>query len=158
MSEILDGIEGTICHMDDILIFGILAKEHDERVLAVLRRLQKAGIALYSKCEFFKKKIKFLGHLLSEDGVEMDPEKVQAMTFHVPTNITELQQFNGMTNQLVKFIPNLASINEPRRQIQGYAMELGHATGRGIPENQGEPYVSRNIYTLGLQEDMHHSR
>ena len=118
MSEILDGLEGTICHMDDILIFGTTAKEHDERVRAVLRRLQKAGITLNSKCEFSKKKIKFLGHLVSEEGVEVDPEKVEAIRkFPAPKNITELQRFNGMTNQLAKFIPELASMNEPLRQL-----------------------------------------
>ena len=118
MSEILDGLEGTICHMDDILIFGTTAKEHDERVRAVLRRLHKAGITLNSKCEFSKKKIKFLGHLVSEEGVEVDPEKVEAIRkFPAPKNITELQRFNGMTNQLAKFIPDLASMNEPLRQL-----------------------------------------
>ena len=49
---------------------------------------------------------------------EVDPKKTQAIQdFPAPTTVTELQRFNGMVNQLAKFLPNLAQVNEPLRQL-----------------------------------------
>ena len=57
MSELLDGLPGIICNMDDVLIFGSNREEHDERLLNVLKRIEKAGITLNKdKCEFGKTK------------------------------------------------------------------------------------------------------
>ena len=56
--------------------------------------------------------------MISDKGVEADPEKTKAVQeFPQPTNVKELQRFNGMVNQLAKFIPELASRNEPLRQM-----------------------------------------
>ncbi|XP_015747739.1 PREDICTED: uncharacterized protein K02A2.6-like [Acropora digitifera] len=118
MSSVLEGLEGVICHMDDTLIHGPTQEVHDTRVRLVLDRLQNAGIMLNNKCEFSKHRITFLGHVISDKGVEADPEKTKAVReFPQPTNVKELQRFNGMVNQLAKFIPELASINEPLRQL-----------------------------------------
>ena len=66
----------------------------------------------------FKHRITFLGHVISDKGVEADPEKTNGVReFPQPTNIKELQRFNGMVNQLAKFIPELTRINEPLRQL-----------------------------------------
>ena len=116
MSRILEGLDGTVCHMDDILIHGETQELHDSRVRKVLQRLKDAGVTLNDKCEFSKQRMKFLGHVISENGVEADPEKTKAIReFPRPTTVTELQRFNGMVNQLAKFLPNLATINEPLR-------------------------------------------
>ena len=118
MSRTLEDLEGVICHMDDILVHAPTQETHDSRVRAVLTRLQEAGATLNEKCEFSKKRLTFLGHIVSPDGVAVDPKKTQAIKeFPAPTNITELQRFNGMVNQLAKFLPNLAQINEPLRQL-----------------------------------------
>ena len=118
MSSVLEGLEGVICHMDDTLIHGSTQEVHDARVRLVLERLQNAGITLNDKCEFSKQKIKFLGHVISDKGVEADPDKTKAVReFPQPTTVTELQRFNGMVNQLAKFVPDLATINEPLRQL-----------------------------------------
>ena len=104
--------------MDDTLIHGPTQEVHDTRVRLVLNRLQNAGITLNNKCEFSKHRITFLGHVISDKGVEADPEKTKAVReFPQPTNVKELQRFNGMVNQLAKFILELASINEPLRQL-----------------------------------------
>ena len=104
--------------MDDTLIHGPTQEVHDTGVRRVLNQLQNAGITLNNKCEFSKHRITFLGHVISDKGVEADPEKTKAVReFPQPTNVKELQRFNGMVNQLAKFIPELASINEPLRQL-----------------------------------------
>ena len=118
MSRILEDLDGVVCHMDDILIHAATLEVHDNRVRAVLRRLQDARVTLNQKCEFARKRITFLGHIVSADGIEVDPKKTQAIQdFPAPTTVTELQRFNGMVNQLAKFLPNLAQVNEPLRQL-----------------------------------------
>ena len=118
MSTILEGLDGVICHMDDVLIHGQNQKEHDTRVRAVLQRLQVAGLTLNDKCEFSQQRVKFLGHIIDETGVRVDPNKTRAIReFPAPRNVKELQRFMGMVNQVGKFIPGLADMNEPLRQL-----------------------------------------
>ena len=118
MSQILVDLNGVICHMDDILIHGATQLEHDARVRAVLQRLHNAGLTLNEKCEFSKHSIKFLGHVIDTAGIHADKGKTTAIAeYPVPSNITELQRFMGMVNQLGKFVPGLAEINKPLRQL-----------------------------------------
>ena len=71
----LEGLEGVICIMDDILVHGKTQKEHNERLEAVLTRLIRARITLNpEKCEFSRKQLKFSGHSLSAQGIGPDPE------------------------------------------------------------------------------------
>lgn len=118
MSEILEGLEGVICHMDDILIHSPTHEDHVKHVRAVLQKLMEAGITLNNKCEFFKQRIRFLGYIVDSSGRHADPDKTSAITeFPAPTNLTELQRFMGMVNQLGKFVPALADMTEPMRQL-----------------------------------------
>ena len=77
MNEILGDIEGAVCLIDDILIYGKTQSEHDQRLLSVLHRISKAGLTLNKeKCVFNTTSIKFLGQLIDNTGVKADPEKV----------------------------------------------------------------------------------
>ena len=118
MSGILEGLEGVICHMDDVLIHGATVAEHDNRVRAVLQRFLEAGLTLNHKCEFSQETVKFLGHIVDTTGVKIDPDKTRAIReFPAPKTITELQRFLGMVNQVGKFLPNFAVVNEPLRAL-----------------------------------------
>ncbi len=118
MSQMLEGLEGVLCHMDDILVFGVSQTEHDQRLFAVLKKLQKGGVTLNQKCEFSKRSVKFLGQILDESGVHADPEKVWAIThMSEPTNTSEMRRFIGMINHLGKFLPNLAEKTQPLRDL-----------------------------------------
>ena len=80
MSAILSGLEGVVCQMDDVLVFGRDQTEHDTRLTAVLKLIESAGATLNpDKCEFSRKTLKFLGHILDEDGIRADPEKTTAI-------------------------------------------------------------------------------
>ena len=69
MSKILEGLEGVLCHMDDVLIMGTNKREHDKRLTAVLERLQNAGVTLNpAKCEFGRSSVKFLGNIIDYRG------------------------------------------------------------------------------------------
>ena len=117
MQTELQGIEGVICIMDDVLIHGKSQAEHDERLDLVLTRLNKANVTLNpDKCEFSKPKLKFAGYLISSKGIEIDPEKTGAIEkMERPRNVSDLRRFLGMVNHLQKFITNLAEKTKPLR-------------------------------------------
>ena len=70
------------------------------------------------KCECSKEAITFLVHIIDGNGIRPDPEKIAAVSnFPPPTTVTELQRFLSMTSQLAKFMPNLAQIKAPLRQL-----------------------------------------
>ena len=113
MNRILEGLEGVLCHMDDVLIYGS-QEEHDNRLQAVMIRLKSAGVTLNSeKCEFEQDQVKFLGHLMDQDGIRADPEKTSAiLQMGAPTNIGELHQFLGMVTQLGKFLSKISQLSQ----------------------------------------------
>jgi hypothetical protein len=116
LSTILEGLEGVICHMDDMVVHAADKPTHDRRLRAVLQRLQEAGLTLNEKCEFSRSSVRFLGHVIDATGVHADGKKVEAIrNFPTPQNVPELQRFMGMINQLAKFVPNLADYTTPLR-------------------------------------------
>ena len=118
MSETLEGLDGVVCHQDDVLIHAPNDDAHDKIVRAAMARIKDAGLTLNEKCEFSQRSVKFLGHVIDADGIRPDPEKVEAITrYPAPTNVTELQRFFGMVNFLGKFIPGMAHKTEPLRQL-----------------------------------------
>ena len=119
VSNILEGLQGVVCQIDDVLVFGATRKEHDDRLIAVMRRLESAGVTLnLGKCEFAKDQVQFLGHQVSKAGVQAAPQKVAAIVQMKPPNtVTELCRFLGMINQCGKFSPNLAELTKPLRVL-----------------------------------------
>ena len=119
MSEILRGLSGVVCMMDDILIHGKTREEHDKHLQEVLERLQKTGVTLNKdKYEFAKSRIKFLGLVIDSDGIHPDPDRVTAITkVRPPQNVGDVCRFLGMVNQMGKFCPNLADITKPLREL-----------------------------------------
>ena len=69
MSETLNGLQGTLCLMDDILVFGKTQAERDQRLRKVLERIQQAGLTLnQEKCIFSTNTVKFVGHVVEPSG------------------------------------------------------------------------------------------
>ena len=80
MSTALEGLTGITCLMDDILIHGSNQQEHSECLIAVLEQLQKFHVTLNKeKCVFSTSSVKFLGHVIDQENIKPDPEKVQAI-------------------------------------------------------------------------------
>lgn len=105
--------EWVVCMMDDVLVFAASQEEHNTRLLAVLLRLEEAGVTP-GKCEFDKPSVKFLGHLIDKDGIRADPEKTSALVkMAAPQSVSDLRRFMGLTNQLGKFSPRVADISQP---------------------------------------------
>ena len=116
MTHILSGVPGVIVDIDDVLVSGRSQQEHDEQLQSVLERMQEAGVTLNEKCVFSVDTIKFLGHIISQEGIKVDPAKVEAITnLPRPTNIQELRRLLGMVNQIWLTPPNLSVISSRKR-------------------------------------------
>lgn len=79
MQQTLEGLEGALCQMDDMLIWGATQSKHDERLWKALSRLQGAGVTLNDKCEFSKGRIKFLGQVIKASAISADPESERSL-------------------------------------------------------------------------------
>lgn len=111
MCNILTRLKGVVCLIDDVLVCGTTQEEHDQNLLAVLRRIQEVGLTLNrEKCEFSKSSITFLGQVMDTKGIRANADKIKAIT-SMPklTNVTKLRRFFGMRNQLNKFSSHLAN-------------------------------------------------
>ena len=112
-------LEGVVCQIDDILVYGNTKLAHDHRLKEVLQRIRVAGLTLNKeKCEFSKTKVKFFGHIVDSNGVTPDPSKVRAIQdMKQPTSVKEIRRFLGMVNQFSKFSPQLADKTKPLRDL-----------------------------------------
>ena len=118
MSNIPQDLDGVICHMDDVLIFGSDEQEHDRQVCAVLDRLRDAGVTLNEKCEFSVPSINYLGHVTSAKFIAADPDKIAAIrNFPPPTDVSGVRRFLELANQLSKFISGFADKTAPLRVL-----------------------------------------
>ena len=119
MSSLLEGLQGVLCVMDDIIVFGTSQQEHDCRLHTVLTHLSSAGITLNSdKCKFSKNSLTFFGHVINPQGISPDPNKTAAISqMNTQKSVTELCRFLGMVNQLGKFSPNIAELSHPLREL-----------------------------------------
>ena len=108
-----------IIYLDDIIIFSSTPEEHIERLRAVLQKLRAAGLKLKpSKCEFFKDRISYLGHIVSKDGMETDPKKVKVIQeWPRPETVYDVRSFLGFTNYYRKFMFRYSRIAKPLNEL-----------------------------------------
>ena len=113
--EVLKGITFAFGYLDDILIFSPDNETHLKHLRVVFQRLREADLKLKaSKCNFFKKHIQYLGHLVSGEGIEPLPEKLEAVKkMPPPTTPKEVRQFLGLVGYYRKFVPKFADIARP---------------------------------------------
>ncbi|CAI7883439.1 unnamed protein product, partial [Closterium sp. NIES-53] len=105
----------VIIYLDDILVYKRDKQQHIEDMEAVFKVLDEHKLLTKgSKCEFFQDRLEFLGHTISEAGVEIDSKKLDTVkAWHPPTNITELQSFLGFVNYVRRFVPDMARLTAP---------------------------------------------
>ena len=108
-----------IIYLDDIIIFSRTPEDHIERLEGVFEKLAQAGLKLkLSKCEFFQAELKYLGHIVSKQGIATDPKKIQAIhDWPRPKTVTEVRSFMGFTNYYRKFIKGYAKIARPLHEL-----------------------------------------
>ena len=114
MERTLSDLRDDICipYLDDVLVFSGDFKSRVEHIRTVLRTLKEKGIKLKpSKCELFKREVRYQGHLISEKGYQMDPadnEAVLALKEKKPKTIGELRKILGFIGYYRKFIRNFS--------------------------------------------------
>ena len=119
MSEMFKDIEEVEVVVDDLLVWGEDEEQHDNRLLKVLERARAQNLKLNKdKCHIKQHKISYVGHILTKDGLKLDPKKTKAITeMPSPRNKEELQRFLGMLTYLTKFIPNFSQVASPLRTL-----------------------------------------
>lgn len=115
MDKILTGIPHVFCYIDDILVATDSVEEHLRVLKSVFNRLAKFNVKLNGeKCLFLKPKIRYLGHILSSDGVRPIQQKVEAIQKAPrPKDVSELKSLLGAINYYGRFMPNLATLLQP---------------------------------------------
>ena len=123
METVLRQLQWQTClvYLDDVIVFSSDFQEHVHRLREVLLRIKSAGLKLKpAKCHFFRKQVAFLGHVVSEDGIATDPEKIQAVvSWPPPTNVTQVRAYLGFCSYYRRFIPNFSQIAHPLSRLTG---------------------------------------
>ena len=117
MSIVFKDYLWRIClsYLDDIIVYARTPEELLERLRTILNRLREVGLKVKpSKCALFKKDIEFLGHVVSADGVDPIPDKLQAIrNWPTPHCLRDVRAFFGLASYYRRFVRNFASIAEP---------------------------------------------
>ena len=149
-------LKEVLVFIDDLIIFAPTLEEHEARLMKVLNRLKEFGLKLsVEKCMFFQTSVKYLGHVVSRNGVETDPDKIKALTtWPVPKTLKELRSYLGFAGYYRRYIKGYSAIVKPLHDLtSGYPPSQKKFRATVKPEqylNPKEPFADR--WTPACQE------
>jgi hypothetical protein len=110
----------VIVFLDDILVYSKSEEEHEQHLRMVLQVLREHQLyAKLRKCSFYQRQIHYLGHIISEEGIVVDPEKVEAIReWSAPRNVVEVRSFMGLAGYYRRFIAGFSKIAHPITSLQ----------------------------------------
>jgi hypothetical protein len=110
-----------VVFIDDILIFSKNEEEHDKHLRLVLQKLRENQLyAKLNKCEFWLEEVSFLGHIIFEGGISIDPSKVKyVLSWKTPQNILDIRSFLGLVGYYRRFIEGFSKIFKPMTELLG---------------------------------------
>jgi hypothetical protein len=124
MNNVLSGLTGTRCFfffffLDDIVLYASSLADHDRKLRDVFNRLRKHNLKLQlDKCEFLRKDVVYLGHKISEHGVEPDAHKLEVIQhFPTPRTLKQLKSFLGLVGYYRRFIPQFSKMVSPLHKL-----------------------------------------
>src|SRR6185312_8736568 len=109
----------VVVFIDNILIFSKNEEEHAKHLRIVLQHLREHKLyAKFTKCEFWLKKVQFLGHVISEDGISVDPSNIQdVLDWKTPESVPEIRSFLGLAGYYRRFVLNISKIARPMTEL-----------------------------------------
>jgi hypothetical protein len=109
----------VVVFINDILIYSKDDNEHEKHLRLIMENLREHKLyAKFSKCEFWLNKVGLLGHIVSAEGVVVDPSKVESVTkWESPKNLGEIQRFLGLAGYYHRFIENFSKIAKPMTEL-----------------------------------------
>ena len=109
----------VIVFIDDILVYSSSKEEHAEHLSIVLQTLREHQLyAKFIKCQFWLDRVAFLGHVVSAEGISIDPQKIEAIVdWKPPTNVTEVRSFLGLAGYYRKFVEGFSKIATPLTKL-----------------------------------------
>lgn len=130
-------LKDCLIYLDDIIIFSDSLEEHFKRLEGVFRRLEAGRLKLKgSKCEFFRTEVKYLGHIVSQRGIETDSDKLKALKeWPIPSSVKELRSFLGFAGYYRRFVPGFSQISKPLNDLL-----VGHPTNKGKSSKTAAPW------------------
>eukprot|EP00253_Pinus_taeda_P013617 PITA_13617 len=110
----------VLIFIDDILVYSRTVEEHQEHLRKVLQTLREHQLyAKFSKCDFFKEEIQYLGHVISKEGIAVDPEKIKAiMDWPVPKDVADIRSFMGLAGYYRRFVEGFSKVAFPITSLQ----------------------------------------
>lgn len=121
MDSVLYGLQGERCfvYLDDIVVFASSLQEHEQKLTEIFDRLRQHGLKIQpDKCEFLRKEVAYLGHIVSNEGVKPNPDKVAAViNFPTPKSCRDIRSFIGLSGYYRRFIPNYSKITKPMTSL-----------------------------------------
>lgn len=113
--------QNVFVYLDDIIIAARTFEHHMEILEKVFTRLMEAGLTVnFEKCDFCRPELKYLGYVINEDGLMVNPEKVSAITeFPRPNNPAAVRRFVGLASWYRRFVPNFSTIMSPLHDLTG---------------------------------------
>ncbi|XP_059360625.1 uncharacterized protein LOC132098573 [Carassius carassius] len=111
--------QSVMLYLDDIIVFSSSVQQHLQRLRMVLDRLRAEGLKVkLEKCAFFREKVRYLGHVISAQGVATDPSKVEAVAqWPCPSTVSELRTFLGFVGYYRRFVEGFAKLAAPLHKI-----------------------------------------
>jgi hypothetical protein len=111
--EFLD--QFVVVFIDNILIYSKSQEEHEEHLRIVLQKLRDEKLYVkFSKCEFWLENISFLGHVISKEGITVDPRKIEAVVnWERPSNVHEIRSFLGLAGYYRRFVEGFSKLSSP---------------------------------------------
>src|SRR3954467_6788933 len=109
----------VVVFIDDILIYSKSKEENEGHLRLILEKLREHKLyAKFSKCEFWLNEVGFLGHVMTKDGVAVDPAKVLAIIeWESPKSVKEVRSFLGLAGYYIRFIENFSKIAKPMTEL-----------------------------------------
>ncbi len=124
-----------LIYLDDIIVFSVDFKSHCEKLELVLSKLSQHGLKLkLSKCFLLRSEVRFLGHIISPKGVQVDKDKVKCLNmWPSPSSVREFRQLLGFMSYYRRFVPRFAQLAKPLHAL----------VGKGNKGKSSEPFVWR---------------